>query len=83
MNYTPETKVSAVHVLWNAQDAFFSPKKANTNARSMLKHAAADHIEVLFSASGITSRAGGQLAFDRRPTPAKAELQKRAQRRAS
>jgi hypothetical protein len=37
VNYTPETKVSKVWMLWDAQDRFFSPKKTNTNARSFLK----------------------------------------------
>ena len=48
VNYTADTRVAAVWILWDAQDGFFSAKKPNTNARSILKTTAAVSIEVLF-----------------------------------
>ena len=50
VNYTSDTRVSEVWVLWSADDSFFSPRKPNTNARSLLKTHAAAHIEVLLKA---------------------------------
>ena len=81
VNYTAQTKVSAVWVLWNAQDAFFCARKANANARSILKGVAADHIEVVFQAPTV----GQQLAAaSASPKPvAKAELTKAKQHKAS
>jgi hypothetical protein len=37
-------------VLWTAEDGFFSPKKSNTNARSLLLNGASSRIEMLFVA---------------------------------
>src|SRR5689334_5570829 len=48
VNYKANSQVRKIWVLWNAQDAFFSPKKPNTNARAALLNAAQPNIEVLF-----------------------------------
>lgn len=51
VNYTADTKVSSVWVLWDARTEFFSARKPNTNARSLVKGLAEPNIEVLFSSS--------------------------------
>lgn len=88
VNYSTETRVTAVWILWNAQDRFFSAKKGNTNARSMLKSEAAQNIETLFQASrepkkheGTSDVLGARTADTRRP--AKATLRGGRQRQAS
>ena len=48
VNYTAPSTVRSIWILWDAQDAFFSPRKRNSNARSLNREAAADHIEVIF-----------------------------------
>lgn len=53
VNYKASSQVTRVWVLWNAADELFSPRKANTNARSLRTSDAAAQIEVLFAASGI------------------------------
>jgi hypothetical protein len=50
VNYKANSVVKAIWVLWNAEDRFFSPRKRNTNARAMRREAAADNIEVVFTA---------------------------------
>ncbi len=81
VNYTTHTKVSAVWVLWNAGDALFSPRKSNTNARSILKGAAAGHIEVLYQAPSASRQLA---AASTSPKPAaKAKLAKAHQRKVS
>jgi hypothetical protein len=57
VNYRANTIVSKIWVLWRAEDAFFTPKKANTNARSLSAAAAVNNIEVLFSAHRAAGRA--------------------------
>ena len=81
VNYTVQTKVNAVWVLWDAQDVFFCARKANTNARSVLKGVAAGHVEVLFQAP---SRMGQLAAISAgAKTAAKAQLAKRQRHKAS
>jgi hypothetical protein len=48
VNYKANSIVKSVWVLWQAQDAFFSPKLPNSNARSIRRDVARDNIEVLF-----------------------------------
>jgi hypothetical protein len=50
VNYTRDTRIISVWVVWDARDDFFSKKKGNSNARGLLKGVAAEHIEVLFAA---------------------------------
>lgn len=45
VNYAADSSVTAIWVLWEAKDAFFSPRRANSNARTIDVNAAADHIE--------------------------------------
>lgn len=49
VNYRANSLVTKIWVLWDAQDGFFSPRKPNTNARSLLSGVAAPNIELLFS----------------------------------
>lgn len=44
-----ETTVKRIWVLWSARDSFFSPRKRNTNARSLLRSQAEWHIEELLA----------------------------------
>jgi len=37
-----------IWILWDAQDGFFSPRRANSNARRINRDAAAESIEVIF-----------------------------------
>lgn len=80
VNYTPQTKVSAIWVLWNAQDAFFCAKKPNTNARSIVKGNAAGHIEVLFQAPPLSQQLAAASVS---PKPAKATMTKAKHYKAS
>lgn len=50
VNYESPSRVKSIWVVWQAQDAFFSPRKSNTNARALRKHAAEGHIEVIYEA---------------------------------
>jgi hypothetical protein len=50
VNYKANSLVKSVWVLWEAQDAFFSPRLKNSNARTINREAAADNIEVIFEA---------------------------------
>lgn len=44
-----DTKRVSVWVLWQARDEFFSARRANSNARSMLKRVAVENVEVLYT----------------------------------
>ncbi len=48
VNYKANTQVVRIWILWQAQDAFFSQRKANSNARSALLTAASAYIEELY-----------------------------------
>jgi hypothetical protein len=48
VNYTPDTRVSKVWVLWEARDEFFSPRERNSNARHMRLRDALPNIEWLY-----------------------------------
>ena len=50
VNYRANSVVNKIWVLWNAQDAFFSPRLKNSNARSINREAAGANIEVIFDA---------------------------------
>lgn len=51
VNYRANSEVTKIWVLWNAQDGFFSPKRTNTNARSLLLGKAQGNVEVIFPAN--------------------------------
>jgi hypothetical protein len=48
VNYKANSLVKSIWMLWNAEDRFFSPRLANSNARSLRREAAAANIEVIF-----------------------------------
>lgn len=48
INYRSPSHVKSVWVLWRAEDAFFSERKPNTNARAMRRQAAEANIEVIY-----------------------------------
>lgn len=50
VNYRSPSHVRTIWVLWRAEDAFFSPRKPNTNARALLRRAAEMNIEVIHTA---------------------------------
>jgi len=49
VNYRADTAVKRIWVLWGAQDHWFSPKAANSDARALRVDGAAGHIETIFS----------------------------------
>ena len=54
VNYKANSIVKSIWILWDAQDHFFSPRLKNSNARTINRDAARDHIEVVFPAtSGV------------------------------
>ena len=50
VNYEQNSRIKKIWVLWQAQDGFFSPKRANSNARTIGRPAAAPHIQVIYEA---------------------------------
>ena len=50
VNYEQHSRIKKIWVLWQAQDGFFSPKRANSNARTIGRTAAAPHIQVIYEA---------------------------------
>jgi hypothetical protein len=55
VNYRHDSTVRTIWVLWHAQDRFFSPKKSNSNARTIDRGVAKDAIEVLYSAPQVNA----------------------------
>ena len=49
VNYTASSEVSRVWLLWDAKDSFFSPRRSNSNARTIDFAAAGDHVEVILA----------------------------------
>jgi hypothetical protein len=47
-NYSNDTEIKAIWVLWQAQDDFFSERKRNANIRHLRKTEASSHIQILF-----------------------------------
>ena len=50
INYRSPSDVKTIWVLWRAEDAFFSPRKPNTNARALRRQSAETNIEVIYEA---------------------------------
>src|SRR4051812_31018886 len=82
VNYR-ETKPVRVWVLWQARDEFFSPRRSNSNARAVLKSAAAENIEELFRARREPSVKPATRAVGPKTRMAKVELPRRRNREAS
>jgi len=72
VNYTPDIQVTKIWVLWHAQDAMFSPRRPNTNARSLRLVAAAPNVELLFAFE--RNQSGSSLERLERPKALKAAL---------
>jgi hypothetical protein len=51
VNYKANSVVKSIWVLCEAQDRFFSPRLKNSNARTLNRDAAKDHIEMIFEAT--------------------------------
>jgi hypothetical protein len=54
VNYATPPHVTAIWIVWDAQDRFFSPRVPNSNARRLNRHAAiamGAQIEVLFTSA--------------------------------
>ena len=51
INYRSPSDVKRVWVLWRAEDAFFSPRKSNANARALRRQTAAQNIETIYEAT--------------------------------
>lgn len=49
VNYAANSEVTGVWVLWDAKDGFFSPRRTNSNARTIDTAAAGEHIEVVLA----------------------------------
>lgn len=52
INYRSPSRVRTVWVLWRADDAFFSERKSNTNARALRRQVAEASIQVIYTADG-------------------------------
>jgi hypothetical protein len=71
VNYTAAIQVTKIWVLWNASDAHFSPRKANTNARAALAALAQANIQTLFS---VAASAQQSALPSKAAKPAKASI---------
>ena len=49
INYRSPSRVKSVWVLWRADDAFFSERKSNANARALRRPVAEANIEVIYT----------------------------------
>ncbi len=50
VNYRANSLVKSIWILWDAQDGFFSLRRKNSNARTVNREPANDHIEVIYEA---------------------------------
>ena len=50
VNYRANSLVKSIWILWDAQDGFFSSRRKNSNARTVNREAANEHIEVIYEA---------------------------------
>ncbi len=53
VNYKPDTTVGKIWILWNAEDRFFSARRANSNARTIDATAASNSVEIIFPSEMI------------------------------
>lgn len=49
VNYEKNSRVKKIWVLWDAQDPYFSPKRPNSNARTVDTRAAESHVQVIYA----------------------------------
>ncbi|MGE5525927.1 MAG: hypothetical protein ACM3SS_19600 [Rhodospirillaceae bacterium] len=50
VNYKSNSQVRKIWVLWSAQDRFFSPKRSNSNARTVDQSACGEHVQIIYEA---------------------------------
>ena len=50
VNYTANSMIKRIWVLWGAKDEFFSPRMKNSNARALSRSAAAANMETIYEA---------------------------------
>ena len=50
VNYRDNSRVKKIWILWEAKDGFFSPRRKNSNARTVDMGQAAPHIQVIYQA---------------------------------
>ena len=48
VNYRGNSEIKKIWILWEAEDRFFSPKKSNSNARSIISKIAESQIEIFY-----------------------------------
>ena len=48
VNYTADSQIKRIWILWQAKDGFFSSIRKNSNARTLNREASADHVEMIF-----------------------------------
>jgi hypothetical protein len=49
VNYQNNSRVKKIWVLWEAENGFFSPKRQNSNARTVDMRVAASHVQVIYA----------------------------------
>jgi hypothetical protein len=50
VNYQDNSRVKKIWILWEAQDTFFSPRRKNSNARTVDLRTAAPQVQIVYSA---------------------------------
>ena len=48
VNYKDNSRVKKIWILWEAQDNFFSPKRQNSNARTVDMRTATSHVQIIY-----------------------------------
>lgn len=48
VNYTANSQIKKIWVLWETQDRFFSLRRPNSNARTLDRNVAAGNVEVIY-----------------------------------
>jgi hypothetical protein len=74
VNYEAGGHITRIWVLWNAEDAWFSPRRSNTNARSLRIALAKPHIESLYQVDRKTRDQQTRLAQVPKPHALKTTL---------
>lgn len=51
INYKDNSQVKKIWILWEARDEFFSPRRKNSNARTVDLNKAAPHVQTIYQAA--------------------------------
>ena len=51
VNYTADSQIKRIWILWQARDSFFSPIRKNSNSRTLNTATAGSNIELIFPAT--------------------------------